>query len=212
MTDKTDKTPKKRGGSTKAVAKRPSPRLLTNEQKEWLVCHYACFWTTEKVLDQFKEEFGFRPEPGAAIKYNLNNLTEDEIAQRRKTIWIETHRRAREAFEASIRDIPIASPTYRVQQLNTMFEQAYSRRNFMLAAKLLEQAAKETGGAFTNKREVAGAMAVVGTDSDVPPEIKRSMVTEKLREAIAAALADSAGSPSTVIEGKARVIPDRARG
>lgn len=210
MTD--EKPKKKRGGSAKAVAKRPSTRILTNEQKEWLVCHYACFWQTERVLDGFKDEFGFRPEPSVAIKYNLNGLTEDEIAQRRKTIWIDTHRRARAAFEESVRDIPIASPTFRVQQLNTMFEQAFARKNFMLASKLLEQAAKETGGLFTNKRELAGAVAVATVDGDVPPEIKRSMVTEKLREAIAAALAASAAASPAVIEGQARIIPDNTRG
>ncbi|SPJ22064.1 hypothetical protein PFCIP103579_3208 [Prolinoborus fasciculus] len=50
-------------------------------------------------------------------------------------------------------DIPIASKYYRLKQYQKQLEKT---KNAKLALKILEQAAKDVGGQFTNRQEITG--------------------------------------------------------
>src|SRR5690606_36425432 len=62
----------------------------------------------------------------------------------------------RKKFLEEVSDIPGANQAYRLRQLHRMANEAMRRKNIVLAASLMEQAAKEMGGMFTNKRELSG--------------------------------------------------------
>jgi hypothetical protein len=57
-------------------------------------------------------------------------------------------------FLASVGSIGIAQKTVRLQRLEQLCLLALQRKNMKLAAELMEQAAKEMGEVFTNRREV----------------------------------------------------------
>ncbi len=62
----------------------------------------------------------------------------------------------RAAFLADAATIGIAHRAVRLRTLGRLADRAEAMGNLALAAEILEQAAKEVGNAFTNKREVAG--------------------------------------------------------
>ncbi len=70
--------------------------------------------------------------------------------------WRELFYATRKAFLEDQATIPIANQNFRLRALDRLYQAAASRGNVALAAQLLEQAAKEAGGAFTNRREMTG--------------------------------------------------------
>ena len=52
--------------------------------------------------------------------------------------------------------MPVAHQAYRLRVLNRALERAEKSGNTTLVLQILEQAAREMGGAFTNRREVTG--------------------------------------------------------
>jgi hypothetical protein len=68
--------------------------------------------------------------------------------------WKTLFESERTAFLASVGSIGIAQKTVRLQRLEQLCLLALQRKNMKLAAELMEQAAKEMGEVFTNRREV----------------------------------------------------------
>jgi hypothetical protein len=63
------------------------------------------------------------------------------------------YRSAREKAKQDLDSIPSYHKAVRLQRLDAMIMTAMERGNMPLAAQLLEQAAKESGGAYTNKHQ-----------------------------------------------------------
>lgn len=166
---------------------------LTDEHKAFLVTRYASYGRGHEIINEFEQEFGFRPMADVVRKYNLAGVRDEADAKKRGMFrWMPLWKKAREEFEASVGDIPIANAVYRVKKLDEMFDAAFQKKNYKTAAQLLEQAAKETGGMFTNRREVTGKVDV--SIEEVPDEIKNASLAERLRaEVLAAVNAAAAG-------------------
>jgi hypothetical protein len=62
--------------------------------------------------------------------------------------------RERKAFLDNVSAIGIANKSFRLQTLHKLCMIAMERKNVKQAAELMEQAAKEMGEVFTNRREV----------------------------------------------------------
>lgn len=174
----------------KPKRKRGSPGKespLRSVHHEWLVIRFAQHGVRE-LFDDFEAEFGFPITRQTAARYNMNGIRDAEHAVERSKSsnpdHLELHRRARAEYEASIADIPVASAVYRVKQLDKMFHEAMGKRNFRMAASLLEQAAKESGGAYSNRRVLDGSIEHKH-EYDVPQEIMRDVLAGKIREVIA---------------------------
>ena len=58
----------------------------------------------------------------------------------------------RKRFREETADIPIANRAYRLRGLGRMAEKAENMRNLALTAQLYEQAAKEVGDIYVNRR------------------------------------------------------------
>jgi hypothetical protein len=125
---------------------------LTEEQKTFIVQQLACFDSPSQVAAAFFEEFGVKIERMQVAQYNPERAAAKTVHEKWKAIFYAT----REAFlEASSR-VPIAQQSYRLRSLQRLHDLAVERKNAALAAQLLEQAAKEVGGAFTNTRQLQG--------------------------------------------------------
>lgn len=125
---------------------------LNEAVQRFIVQALACYDTPTQAADAVKEEFGIEITRQQAASYDPTKVMGRTLAKKWRDLFHET----RERFRKEVAEIPIADQAYRLRQLQRMTQEAMRRKNIVLAASLLEQAAKEQGGMFTNKREVSG--------------------------------------------------------
>lgn len=125
---------------------------LTEPVKLAITQALACFDTPTQVADMVKEEFGIVITRQQASQYDASKTTGKTMSKKLRAIFEET----RKAFLESTADVPVAQQSYRLRVLQRMLLKAERSGNMALVAQLLEQAAKETGGLFTNRRELTG--------------------------------------------------------
>jgi hypothetical protein len=125
---------------------------LEPKVKRYIVQALACFDTPSQVAAAVKEEFGIEMIRQHVATYDPTKVQGRDLSKELRVLFDETRKR----FVEEVESIPVAQQSYRLRQLQRMTESALSRNNAALAAQLLEQAAKEVGGAYTNRREVGG--------------------------------------------------------
>jgi hypothetical protein len=125
---------------------------LTEPVKLAITQALACFDTPTQVADFVKEEFGIVITRQQASQYDATKTTGKSMSKKLRAVFEAT----RAAFLESTADIPIAQQSYRLRVLQRMLTKAEKLGNMAMVSQLLEQAAKESGGAFTNKRELTG--------------------------------------------------------
>lgn len=165
-------------------------KALTEAQQRWIVCRFACHGRLGEVMAEFEQEFGKPITTTTLRNYDMRNIRDAEHAKERGVAkWYPVFKDAQKEYAASIANIPIADATYRLTKIDEMFALAWDRRNFKMAKDLLEQAAKETGGAFSNRRQVEGTVEHNHHHEEVPIDAQRSVIAEKIGEALAAMMA-----------------------
>lgn len=125
---------------------------LSEAEKRFIVQALACYDTPTQVAEAVKEEFGTVLDRGHVGCYDPTKAAGKELAKKWRDLFEETRKR----FRAEVAEIPIADQAYRLRQLQRMLQDAMNRKNVVLASQLLEQAAREAGGAFSNRREISG--------------------------------------------------------
>lgn len=125
---------------------------LNEAVQRFIVQALACYDTPTQVAESVKEEFGLEITRQQVSIYDASKTTGKTMAKKWKDLFWDT----RKKFRDEVSEIPIADQAYRLRQLQRLAQEAMRRKNIVLAASLLEQAAKEKGGMFTNKRELSG--------------------------------------------------------
>jgi hypothetical protein len=125
---------------------------LTEPQKLYIVQALACFDTPSQVAEAVREEFGIQIDRRRVHEYDPTKIAGRGMAAKLKALFDET----RKAFLKDVNLIPIANQAVRLRTLQRLVAKAEAQGNSALVAQLLEQVAKETGGSFTNRREVTG--------------------------------------------------------
>lgn len=120
---------------------------LTEDVKAFIVQALACFDTPTQVSEAVKEEFGLELTRMQIASYDPTKKTTRTLAKKWHAIFHET----RKSFLEDTAAIPIANQTFRLRALQKMYEKTASRGNYGMAAQLIEQAAKESGGMFVNR-------------------------------------------------------------
>ncbi|HEL3751334.1 TPA: DUF2280 domain-containing protein [Stenotrophomonas maltophilia] len=118
--------------------------------KTFIVQQLACFDTPSTVVEAVKNEFGVTVSRQTVESHDPTKHAGRKLAAR----WVDLFNSARERFKAETANIPIANRAVRLRALNRMVNQAEKMKNLGLAAQLIEQAAKETGGAYTNRQQI----------------------------------------------------------
>jgi len=85
-------------------------------------------------------------------QYDPTKVAGAKLARKWRDLFEDTRKKFREA----VAEIPIAGQAFRLRALGKIYDRHMARGNVAAAAAVLEQAAKEQGGMFTNKREVSG--------------------------------------------------------
>lgn len=128
---------------------------LKDNVKSFIVQQLACYDTPSQVAEQVKEKFGLVVTRQQVSAYHPDHAVAKALSKRWKDLFAAT----RKAFLEKTSEIPIANQAVRLRILNRMLITAEQRGNIAMVMQLLEQAAKESGGGFTNKHkhELTGA-------------------------------------------------------
>lgn len=147
---------------------------LPEEAQRLIVMELAMFTTPTEVVERVSQELGITISRQQAHKYNPTGSNGYKVGKKWKALFAET----RKQFLADTSSIPIANRAVRLKALNDMAQGAKGRGNFALAAQLMEQAAKECGDVFTNRREVTGKDGGPIETRRLSPEENRKRVFE----------------------------------
>ncbi|WP_457253063.1 DUF2280 domain-containing protein [Pseudomonas juntendi] len=143
---------------------------LSNEVKAFIVQALACFDTPSQVAEAVKNEFGIEVSRQSVESHDPTKRAAQRLAKRWVTLFEDTRKRFREETA----DIPIANRAFRLRALGRMVEKAESMKNMALAIQILEQAAKEVGDVYLNRK--------VEPDKSLDDEIKRLNIQKLQRE------------------------------
>lgn len=111
----------------------------------YIVHSLACYDSPSTVANSVSEEFGINIERGQIQKYDPTKAAGQGMAKKLKDIFEET----RKAFLEETSQIPIASKSFRLRSLQRMHDYYVTRKNFVQAQAILEQAAREVGGYYS---------------------------------------------------------------
>ncbi|AZC30117.1 Phage protein [Pseudomonas chlororaphis subsp. piscium] len=121
---------------------------LKNEVKSFIVQALACFDTPSQVVDSVKNEFGVVVTRQQVETHDPTKAAGKGLAIKWQTLFHDTRKRFRE----DTAEIPIANRAYRLRAMNRFVERAEGMKNISLAMQILEQAAKECGDVYVNRR------------------------------------------------------------
>ena len=127
-------------------------RKLGDEVKAFIVNALACFDTPTAVVSAVKAEFGLVITRQQVQTYDPKSKAGARLSEKWRAVFEAT----REAFLEDTAEIAISHRAVRLRALQRMADKTEATGNFALSSQLLEQAAKEMGNAFTNRRELTG--------------------------------------------------------
>ena|GEM_PF-194940 len=123
---------------------------LTEQHKSFVVMRLACFRTPTEVCEEVKDVFGLEL-PRQQVHYYDPTVPSNRTPKK----WAALFEATRKEYLKGEAEVGVAYERYRLEELQRMYERAKSmgkQGNIPLAQSLLEQAAKEKGGHYTNHR------------------------------------------------------------
>jgi hypothetical protein len=124
-------------------------RRLKNEVQIFIVTEFARWRTPTQIAEAVKEEFGLNLDRQRVAFYNPDRGGK-QLPQKWKDLFAEMRR----AYLADVGSVGIAHRAFRLSMLHRLAVAAEERGQVVVALSALEQAAKEQGDLFTNKRRV----------------------------------------------------------
>ena len=122
---------------------------LESQAKIFITQQLAMYERPQVIRDAVKEIYSVEISLPSILHYDISNPTLPPK-------WREIFEQTREKFLSDVSIIPIANKSYRLKELNRIYtnqaKQAEKLQNPVEMRATLEQAAKESGDAFTNKR------------------------------------------------------------
>ncbi len=150
---------------------------LTEDQKVFIVQALACYDSPSTVAAAVKDQFGVIVSRQQVESYDHTKASSKGVAKKLVALFDET----RERFVEGVAAVPVAKKVYRLRVLQRALERAEKQGNSGMVLQILEQAAKEEGGAFTNKRELTGKN---GDPLPAMPTTIELVTPQELKEAI----------------------------
>lgn len=126
-------------------------KTLSKDVQTYIVRGLACYETPSEVARAVNKEFGIEVSRQTVETYDPTKVA----GSRRAKKWQSMFDQAREAFLHDVASVPIAQKAFRLRALQRMLDKCETSGNLKMAAELLEQAAKEVGGMFTNRYELS---------------------------------------------------------
>jgi hypothetical protein len=121
---------------------------ITEEVQTFIVVALACYKPPSEVVRLVQEEFKVKIERQNVRHYNP--LQSPDVAEK----WKELFEKTRKAFIEQTSKIGAYHQSYRLAELQGLYERALAANNLPLAGNFLKQMAEECGGLYTNKRNI----------------------------------------------------------
>lgn len=162
---------------------------LKDTHRRFVVTQLACFTTPSDIVAALKEQYGIEISVAGVLHYDPNTVNgREELAPKWRHLFEETRKR----FSESLADIPIAQQAWRLRELLRQYKKL-ADTDAPAAIAILEQAAKETGGMYSNKRILVGANDTP-LIPDHPGKLTRDEQDEQAADIVNRALARMAAS------------------
>ena len=123
---------------------------LKEPVKIFIVQSLACRDTPQEVAELVKQEFKISIDRVQVAAYDPTKAAGKNLSKK----FVELFNKTRADFDSGLIDIPIANKHYRLKQYQKQLER--NSKNVVMSLKILEQAAKDVGGQFTNRQEITG--------------------------------------------------------
>jgi hypothetical protein len=123
---------------------------LAENVKLRIVQALACFDTPSQVAKEINAEFGIVVSPQQCELYDPNKRAGQKLSERYRQIFAET----RKTFLEDTSTIGVSHRAVRLRTLQRLIDRAESQGNIGMVSQLLEQVAKETGDAYTNRHKL----------------------------------------------------------
>ena len=139
---------------------------LKEPVKIFIVQALACRDTPQEVADQVLQEFGVKIDRKQCQLYDPTKVAGKNLSKK----FVDLFHKTRADFDAGLIDIPIAQKFYRLKHYQKQLER--NLKNTVMSLKIIEQAARDVGGQFTNRQEITGkdGKPIETINSNVPTE------------------------------------------
>lgn len=151
---------------------------LTEDIKTEIVLQLAQFRGYSEVARWVSDEWGVKVDRFQVRTYDPTNPA---FAGGPK--WREIFQEARKNYLSAVEAVPIANKAYRLNELQKNYDRARQADNLVLANAILEQAAKEVGGALTNERNLR-VEKPGGSFRDLSSEERRMAAAQLIHDAL----------------------------
>lgn len=122
---------------------------LKEPVKIFIVQSLACFETPQQVADAVEKEHKIKIDRKQCHSYDPTKYAGRNLSKKLKDLFFETRKR----FQENILDIPIANKSFRLREMQEMYDDF--GRNKIMKLNVLKQAFQETDGRVT-KQEITG--------------------------------------------------------
>ncbi|KCW22991.1 hypothetical protein J724_4145 [Acinetobacter baumannii 1064293_46] len=143
---------------------------LNKRVKLYIVRSLATYETPSETARGVQEEFGITVTKQQCEAYDPTKKTGQDLSEEFKTEFY----RVRKEMNDNLSAIPIANIAYRLKRLQRFIDHEQFKENPVIVPSLLEQAAKEDGGLYTNRKEITGKdggpVQTVNSEIPVPME------------------------------------------
>ncbi|CDX30841.1 conserved hypothetical protein [Mesorhizobium sp. ORS 3359] len=126
--------------------------VLPDHVKVFVVQALACFDSPSTVVEAVNQEFGIKIARQHVEKYDPTKLAGQHLSKKYRAIFDAT----RDGFIGDTRNIGWSHRSTRLRLIQRIGEKAERMGNLSLTLQAAEQAAKESGNAFTNRHELTG--------------------------------------------------------
>lgn len=126
-------------------------KQLSDDIKKFIVKSLAVYETPSDITVSVKEKFNKTITRQGVQSYDPTKVAGEDLSDDLKTLFFDWRK---EFDEKEI--IPVSKKIVRLKKLGRYVEAFENFENYTAAAAVLEQIAKEEGGAFTNRRELTG--------------------------------------------------------
>lgn len=126
---------------------------LNKRVKLYIVRSLATFESPTETAKGVQEEFGIQVTKQQCEAYDPTKKTGQDLSEELKKEFFKIRKDINKNLEA----IPIANVYYRLSRLQKFIDHDRFKENPVIVPSLLEQAAKEMGGLYTNRKEITGA-------------------------------------------------------
>lgn len=126
---------------------------LNKRVKLYIVRSLATYETPSETARGVQEEFGITVTKQQCEAYDPTKKTGQDLSEEFKTEFY----RVRKEMNDNLSAIPIANIAYGLKRLQRFIDHEQFKENPVIVPSLLEQAAKEVGGLYTNRKEITGA-------------------------------------------------------